>query len=128
MHSPHQLVCLAEKVEVEGNRTIYLVLQMLSRIARDKSLGILVFRTNIVRFSDVLPNLTEPQLEKIRKNDDKLRNQYKVFESQMNADDLDMSRRKRMIYRSKQRGWLEADILLGSWAVSNVWVCFPFDY
>lgn len=25
-----------------------------------------------------------------------------------------------MIYRSKQRGWLEADLLLGSWAVANV--------
>lgn len=25
-----------------------------------------------------------------------------------------------MIYRSKQRGWLEADLLLGSWAVENV--------
>jgi succinate dehydrogenase assembly factor 2 len=25
-----------------------------------------------------------------------------------------------MIYRSKQRGWLEADILMGSWAVQNV--------
>jgi succinate dehydrogenase assembly factor 2 len=25
-----------------------------------------------------------------------------------------------MIYRSKQRGWLEVDLLLGSWAVDNV--------
>jgi len=25
-----------------------------------------------------------------------------------------------MIYRSKQRGWLEADLLLGSWAEKNV--------
>lgn len=25
-----------------------------------------------------------------------------------------------MIYRSKQRGWLEADILMGSWASENV--------
>ena len=25
-----------------------------------------------------------------------------------------------MIYRSKQRGWLEADILLGSWAKESV--------
>ena len=25
-----------------------------------------------------------------------------------------------MIYRSKQRGWLEVDLLLGSWAVENV--------
>ena len=25
-----------------------------------------------------------------------------------------------MIYRSKQRGWLEVDLLMGSWAVENV--------
>ena len=25
-----------------------------------------------------------------------------------------------MIYRSKQRGWLEADLLMGSWAQENV--------
>ena len=29
-------------------------------------------------------------------------------------------RKKRLIYRSKQRGWLEVDLLLGTWAVENV--------
>jgi succinate dehydrogenase assembly factor 2 len=29
-------------------------------------------------------------------------------------------RRKRLIYRSKQRGWLEVDLLLGSWATQFV--------
>lgn len=29
-------------------------------------------------------------------------------------------RRKRLIYRSKQRGWLEVDLLLGTWASENV--------
>ena len=29
-------------------------------------------------------------------------------------------RRKRLIYRSKQRGWLEVDLLLGTWANENV--------
>ena len=29
-------------------------------------------------------------------------------------------RRKRLIYRSKQRGWLEVDLLLGTWAHENV--------
>jgi succinate dehydrogenase flavin-adding protein (antitoxin of CptAB toxin-antitoxin module) len=31
------------------------------------------------------------------------------------TDDLE-TRRKRLIYRSKQRGWLEVDLLLGTWA------------
>jgi succinate dehydrogenase assembly factor 2 len=29
-------------------------------------------------------------------------------------------RRKRLVYRSKQRGWLEVDLLLGTWASENV--------
>jgi succinate dehydrogenase assembly factor 2 len=29
-------------------------------------------------------------------------------------------RQKRLLYRSKQRGWLEVDLLLGSWAAENV--------
>ena len=29
-------------------------------------------------------------------------------------------RRKRLIYRSKQRGWLEVDLLLGTWAAEHV--------
>ena len=34
--------------------------------------------------------------------------------------DADLIRRKRLLYRSKQRGWLEVDLLLGSWAAENV--------
>ena len=33
--------------------------------------------------------------------------------------DLD-ARKKRLIYRSKQRGWLEVDLLLGTWASMHV--------
>lgn len=29
-------------------------------------------------------------------------------------------RKKRLVYRSKQRGWLEVDLLLGTWAAQNV--------
>lgn len=29
-------------------------------------------------------------------------------------------RRKRLVYRAKQRGWLEVDLLLGTWASQNV--------
>ena len=28
--------------------------------------------------------------------------------------------KKQLIYRSKQRGWLEVDLILGSWATDNV--------
>jgi succinate dehydrogenase assembly factor 2 len=38
----------------------------------------------------------------------------------MTEAERDLNRRKRMIYRSKQRGWLEADLLMGSWAAENV--------
>ncbi len=34
--------------------------------------------------------------------------------------DADLARRKRIIYRSKQRGWLEVDLLLGNFATANV--------
>ena len=30
------------------------------------------------------------------------------------------TRRKRLVYRAKQRGWLEVDLLLGTWASENV--------
>ena len=34
--------------------------------------------------------------------------------------DDDLAYRKRLIYRAKQRGWLEVDLLMGSWAMDNV--------
>jgi succinate dehydrogenase assembly factor 2 len=36
------------------------------------------------------------------------------------TDDL-RTRRKRLVYRSKQRGWLEVDLLLGTWASDFVY-------
>lgn len=37
------------------------------------------------------------------------------------SDDVALDvRRKRLIYRAKQRGWLEVDLLLGTWASENV--------
>lgn len=41
-----------------------------------------------------------------------------------NGDNDDQSllevRKKRLVYRSKQRGWLEVDLLLGTWAAQHV--------
>jgi len=36
-------------------------------------------------------------------------------------EDMELDvRKKRLVYRSKQRGWLEVDLLLGTWANENV--------
>ncbi|KAL3768129.1 hypothetical protein ACHAWU_002687 [Discostella pseudostelligera] len=40
-------------------------------------------------------------------------------EFETEEQDLD-ARKKRLIYRSKQRGWLEVDLLLGTWASMHV--------
>jgi succinate dehydrogenase flavin-adding protein (antitoxin of CptAB toxin-antitoxin module) len=58
-----------------------------------------------------LPGLSPEQLEKIAKTDYALREKHVTA-----TPETDEARRKRMIYRSKQRGWLEADLLMGSWA------------
>lgn len=39
----------------------------------------------------------------------------------MNEEERNLAvRKKRLVYRSKQRGWLEVDLLLGTWAAENV--------
>ena len=67
-----------------------------------------------------LPGLTAEQIEKVGMRDAALRESYKVMEDGLSAEERDSVRRKRMIYRSKQRGWLEADLLMGSWAMKNI--------
>ena len=67
-----------------------------------------------------LPGLSEEQLGKIQATDTMLRSRHKHLDEQLPFEVRDVVRRKRMIYRSKQRGWLEADILMGSWAAENV--------
>ena len=67
-----------------------------------------------------LQGLTESQLKLIEERDTSLRTRHAKIEADMSPGDQDLVRRKRIIYRSKQRGLLEVDILLGSWAVDNV--------
>ena len=56
-----------------------------------------------------------PELQKkIEVRDKELR------DKNQRAELRDAERRKRLIWRSKQRGWLEVDLLMGSWAVDNV--------
>jgi succinate dehydrogenase assembly factor 2 len=42
-----------------------------------------------------------------------------TMESEKDVLELNV-RRKRLVYRAKQRGWLEVDLLLGTWASLNV--------
>eukprot|EP00937_MAST-01D_sp_MAST-1D-sp2_P004675 g4675.t1 len=37
------------------------------------------------------------------------------------AVDAGRAQRKRLVYRSKQRGWLEVDLLMGTFAEQHVW-------
>jgi len=67
-----------------------------------------------------LTGLTIEQIIKVSETNNYLRTKHLEIEGNLKHYDKDIVRRKRMIYRSKQRGWLEADILLGSWAVLHV--------
>lgn len=67
-----------------------------------------------------LPGLSAEQIRKIGETDKRLRESHIAIESTLSKEERNIVRRKRMIYRSKQRGWLEADVLMGSWAVDNV--------
>lgn len=43
-----------------------------------------------------------------------------ILERHTSLDHDDDVRRRRLVYRSKQRGWLEVDLLLGTWAAQHV--------
>lgn len=64
--------------------------------------------------------LSAEQVTKIRERDVEYRNQYRNIEASLSPEEADLVKRKRLIYRSKQRGWLEVDLLMGSWAAANV--------
>jgi succinate dehydrogenase flavin-adding protein (antitoxin of CptAB toxin-antitoxin module) len=65
-------------------------------------------------------NSSEQLLNKMETNNKKLKESYDRIKGVSDEKEYDDVRRKRLIYRAKQRGWLEADILLGSWAKENV--------
>merc|ERR1711871_1077556 len=63
------------------------------------------------------------QLELSLKRDAELRAENNRVKESYNVDEditADAAHRKRLIYRSKQRGWLEVDLLLGTWASKHV--------
>ena len=77
------------------------------------------------REAPVLPGLAEQQLRRIEERDRLLRESHLRLESSLATHERDLVRRKRMLYRSKQRGWLEVDLLLGSFAAVHVQTMSP---
>ena len=59
-------------------------------------------------------DLSETLRQKALKRDDEIRKVHEQIPESLET------RRKRLIWRSKQRGWLEVDMLMGTWAVENV--------
>lgn len=69
-------------------------------------------------------DLSATMREKIDKRDHDLRAKHENVRESYPEEEGNLSsleaRKKRLIWRSKQRGWLEVDLLLGSWAVERV--------
>lgn len=69
-------------------------------------------------------DLSATMREKIDKRDHDLRAKHENVRESYPEEEGNLSsleaRKKRLIWRSKQRGWLEVDLLLGSWAVDRV--------
>lgn len=78
--------------------------------------------TTVRRTFALMPNekLAKAVSDKIARVDKAIRENYEAIKPNLDPKEFDEARRKRLIYRSKQRGWLEADLLLGSWAVKFV--------
>jgi succinate dehydrogenase assembly factor 2 len=69
--------------------------------------------------------MTDEHLRRIGEKDEAMRKAYDRVpdafpetsqSSGKQVIDKDMAFRKRLLYRSKQRGWLEVDLLMGTWA------------
>jgi len=77
-----------------------------------------------------LPRLSQDQITAARKRDVEIRGEhfklgvdFPTHSQPANPEEFvnaDKANRKRLLYRSKQRGWLEVDILLGTFASLNV--------
>lgn len=86
----------------EGKRSVSNREEALYAAAKPRSDAIMATHTSM------------PDIESIPKHS------FDPNNAQMSEDMALDIRRKRLIYRSKQRGWLEVDLLLGTWASENV--------
>lgn len=79
---------------------------------------------NISKKEQELVSIAIPRAQKIMERHIQLPNLDNIPPGSLagvNGIELELEvRRKRLVYRSKQRGWLEVDLLLGTWASMNV--------
>lgn len=84
----------------------------------------------VAKREQALFDIANPKYEKIQKRHTRLPTldgipeaslPHDMVNSDSSRQELELEvRRKRLVYRSKQRGWLEVDLLLGTWANENV--------
>jgi len=99
---------MKHRSEVSSNPTQDQILQreeMLLNIAEPKFIKIQARHVRMPRLADI-PKASLP---------------LDMKEGQHTLEELELQvRRKRLVYRAKQRGWMEVDVLLGTWASINV--------
>jgi succinate dehydrogenase flavin-adding protein (antitoxin of CptAB toxin-antitoxin module) len=76
--------------------------------------------TNVNYLTDFVENVTDEDLQKIKSKDAMLRAKCDYLSATLTDAEVLDARKKRIIYRSKQRGFLEADLLLGSFSKTYV--------
>jgi succinate dehydrogenase flavin-adding protein (antitoxin of CptAB toxin-antitoxin module) len=96
----------------EGVPTLSSEEEAFLRIAKPRSEKIFARHIQMPSLKDIPQSSLDPSLSPIAKD-------AANKDEQLRQACLDI-RRKRLIYRSKQRGWLEVDLLLGTWASENV--------
>lgn len=69
---------------------------------------------------DYMAGASEEIIQKVKARDAAHRAASEHISSNWTLEEVDQARRKRIIYRSKQRGFLECDLLLGSYARIHV--------
>ncbi|CAK4712921.1 hypothetical protein LEN26_007818 [Aphanomyces euteiches] len=78
-----------------------------------------------LKITEMQENRAQKRYEEMRKQHFGVRQEFPASSQGDVAIDADAANRKRIIYRSKQRGWLEVDLLLGRWASENVMSLTP---
>jgi succinate dehydrogenase assembly factor 2 len=108
--------------------------QVISRVGVDGSIGVRVipqqtqqqlccrrmYRGDSGDAVRVLAASEEALLDVAHPKAQAMHQQYIQLPVEADDDTTQQVRRKRLVYRSKQRGWLEVDLLLGMWASENV--------